>query len=200
MYPTEALKTDSVPPRVLCAALRDLAGHRIGRFGLYLRGAQIIHRWEWLGRPWPDVAFRMEPSAFELQPCPTLSRAYGMPSHATAFCPLNLERIEAGTRRVYDIERVDGPVRHIASLAICDRRLHWLEAGLGGILELCPAWLVFEPRRADDNPPRYARQWVQPELQQSRPDTTPAVIEQQPLPPLSATLAWPFSGAADWPV
>lgn len=135
------------PIRLRAAALRDAEGVRLGRFGLEDGPDARCHRWEWLGKPWPDAPFQMLPDAFEPLPEPALSRTYDLPA---AIRSARLAGVEAAepTHRIYDVMRVDGPARRLAALVAYGHTLRWYEVSHGGVLEVMPEWLEFVPRDA----------------------------------------------------
>lgn len=183
------------PVRVLSAALKDARGIRLGRFSLSERDGSRWHSWEWLDGGWPDGIFYMEPNHTEPSSCDALSKRYALSEHEV--------EVHSSTRgwdrskRFYEVLRADDAHRHIATVGVGPSGLWWFEQQHGGVVELCPAWLVFRPCA----PPTLdevnrKRAWRQP-LERGRDSLSmaPVVSPTEPGDPtwqrIATIAAWP---------
>lgn len=135
-----------VPPRCGTASVRSVGGERLGRFALLEDEMRRWHRWEWLEEWWPDRPFMMMPDRDEREPLSILSHEATLPGRIRR--PTRGEHIGPGSHciRLYDVFRVDGQKRQLAVVTVWPDQLCWWELGDGGVLEILPEWLLFEPR------------------------------------------------------
>lgn len=159
MKPSVQLGNPSIPDRPRAAALRTDLGDRLGRFGLHEDGDGRWHRWEWLEQRWPDRTFYMVPDPFEPAPDTALSQLYGLPAEIRTASVARIVNDLTTCHRIYDVLRVDGMTRRLATLVVTEHALQWLDVGNGGALEVAPGWLQFVPRPVAEGP--FTRRLIQ---------------------------------------
>lgn len=170
------------PPRMRVAGLRTPRGKRVGRFGLYTVDDRTHHHWEWLEAPWPATPLRMVPDPFEPAPAPSLSETYAMPPDIHPL-PDGRWTPPGEVDRIFGVIRIDDERRHLATLVVVGTTLHWLEVEAGGVLEIAPGWLAFEPRDTIDRNGRFTRRLTQRQQPRARqapsdPDTFPLLMDE----------------------
>ncbi len=160
-----------IPSRAHAATLRNSLGRMMGRFGLHESEDGRTHRWEWFDGRWPDGDFYMAPDDLEPVPTASLCRQFALPAVIQPVMTADFEPRRGA--RIYEVTRVDGLHRRLATLVVARGELRWLEVDHGAPLELMPGWLWF--RRCDEVRGAFSRR-----LRQVAVDTRGRRVSREP--------------------
>jgi len=128
------------------AALRTLAGDRLGSFLLDGPRSEPDHCWAWLRGCWPDETFVMQPEPVDAPAMlPLADRYRGRPETARVTSIRQVLRWFDEADHRYRIRYADVAVAPVGVLAVCRGELRWLEGAGAGFHALAPQVIRFEP-------------------------------------------------------